>query len=85
MYVKAFYVENARGNQMHNFIVMYVDGVDYFQSYSTVMGFIDADRTMHRTSNARTATTSRQLSCFFEQYAPHMTVKDFYKLPYERL
>lgn len=80
MYIHARYLKNPEGHIMNNCVVIEVEDEEYLQSYDTIMCYLDFEGNIHRTSDARTHTTSKHLKAFFESINEDITTNEFYDL-----
>ena len=65
-------------------IVIHVDGVQYLQSYKTVVASVSDDGTLHRHWAEWTATTGRHIASFAEEFTGKEVRKaQFVRLPLE--
>lgn len=83
---KIEYLTNGNGNRVANCAIVRIGSQLYFWSYDTCCACVESDGTIHRFTDRRTNTTSKQLNTFFYQYhIEGIDSKKFYQLPLEVL
>lgn len=84
-FVKVRNMESAKGNNIANQFLIFINRVVYFQSYNTIVAKADFDGKLTLDNNAEnySRTTSKYLFQFIKEFiyngANYATLKDFIK------